>query len=220
MKKVIPFFILVFSFVFNKKIIAQKSVFMSAKAGIILSDIKTKPDTLSTENKLGFPFGISIHLLFKGKKEISRTSVFMELNYMPLGYIIKEKDIDLVYKLNYLIFSVSSRIYLFTHDKTISGYYISGGPYINYLLWAKESGIIAGNGINKNLKSALKSFDFGISVGTGVSFKGFYSIEYNYNFGLSSINSVSEGTFHRNHSLYVRFSYPISYRVDISDFIF
>ena len=126
------------------------------------------------ESRLGFHVGLLSHNHLSNKIAIQP-----ELQFSTQGTEVERGDNDIEYRLSYLNIPVMLQ-YMFNN-----GFRIEAGPYVGFLLGAKD---VSASGTEINSKEDYKSLDAGLGLGLNyLSYSGF-GVGGRYNIGLANVN--------------------------------
>ena len=140
-----------------------------------------------SKNRFAFSGGINTQW-FSG----DHFALLFETIYLPTGIKVKDDINDFVLRNNYIQWTLKPRYYINDEDiwSKLPGFYINAGPYASYLLSSKASGSLDGTVYDKfNMKPDYENWDFGITMGAGISFLRLAFLEFNYNLGLTQISN-------------------------------
>jgi len=185
MKKMSVFFVLLLALCIVLPASAQ--VHLGVLGGLNLANLSVDPDEgVDFSSRTAFGFG---GVLDYGLGEY--IALHLEPMYLQKGTEAKEEGVDIEVKLAYLEVPLMLK-YAFGTSGTKP--YVIAGPTIGFNLSAKVKGSEGGVSAEIDVKDDIKSIDFGLAFGGGVSLpmgNNTIFVEGRYSLGLSDINDDS-----------------------------
>ena len=195
---------------------AQENVLLGIHTGVNYSSLRFEDNrTSENDSEISYLIGVSAEFYISKKLYLD-----IELNYErdKVSVYIDEIIINSVsYGGNYRNYDIYEFLSLPIMLKYEIGdknpFYLKGGPYLGYLLSAKER--INKGRLSKDVSVLFTDFDFGLSIGVGKVFNIGTShtlvLELRNNLGLTNINSDARGTYIKTNSinLIVGFSFVL-----------
>ena len=157
-------------------LMAQNTPVWGIKGGVNLATWNHADRSIQDqlESRLGFHVGLLSHNHLSNKIAIQP-----ELQFSTQGTEVERGDNDIEYRLSYLNIPVMLQ-YMFNN-----GFRIEAGPYVGFLLGAKD---VSASGTEINSKEDYKSLDAGLGLGLNyLSYSGF-GVGGRYNIGLANVN--------------------------------
>ena len=185
---------------------AQENVLLGIHTGVNYSSLRFEDNRTSEhDSEISYLIGVSAEFYISKKLYLD-----IELNYErdKVSVYIDEIIINAVsYGGNYRNYDIYEFLSLPIMLKYEIGdknpFYLKGGPYLGYLLSAKER--INKGRLSKDLSVLFTDFDFGLSIGVGKVFDIGTShtlvLELRNNLGLTNINSDARGTYIKTNSI-------------------
>ena len=191
-----------FSFFAN----AQDKLTFNIHGGVNYSSLRFEDNTISKhDSEVSYLLGISSSFYFFNKIYLD-----IEINYdrkMASVYvpelIINSVSFGGDFR-NYDIYEFLTLPIMLRYEiGNINSFFVKGGPYLGYLLTAKER--INKGDLSQNLSEYFTSYDFGLSIGVGKTFSLGNSnklvLELRNNLGLTSIDSDPKSKYTKTNSL-------------------
>ena len=187
-------------------IYAQEKLTFSIQGGVNYSSLRFEDDRITDhDSEVGYLFGMSSNF-YLGKKlyldievnyERKKVSVYVSkifINSVSFGGDFRNFDI---YEF------ITLPVMLRCEIGEINSFYVKGGPFLGYLLTAKEK--INDGDLSQNLSEYFTDFDFGFSIGIGKIFSLDSSnklmLELRNNIGLTNINNDPRSQYTKTNSL-------------------
>lgn len=161
----------------------SKEVRFGAKAGLNIADLSNAENGKIRTN---FHIGGVVEFTINKKYAIQSELIYSRQGSKALIYENRSK-IDVVVKQDYVNIPIMFKQY---HE---SGLSIQMGPQVGFLVRSEYEEKMAGLTVAQDLKSAMRSVDFGLNFGVGYDLPVGLFFDARYNLGLTNIFKESFG---------------------------
>ena len=189
MKKLL--FVIAFCTIFAVTSLAQVKISGGVLGGLNLANVTVDPEPagVTFDNLTGFGFGGVLNFGFSGGFAVKVEPMYLQKGNKYSGSGFEGKTKGAYFEVPVLL------IYSFGAGE-VQPYFLAG-PSIGFVLSAKDEFTFGGTTTETDIKDDIKSTDFGVIFGAGVSIpagNNSFFIEGRYSLGLSDINNVSGST--------------------------
>lgn len=161
----------------------SKEVRFGAKAGLNIADLSNAEDGKIRPN---FHIGGVVEFTINEKYAIQSELIYSRQGSKASGYEDRNK-VDIAIKQDYVNIPIMFKQY---HQ---SGFSIQMGPQVGFLVRSEYEEKMAGLTVTQDLKSAMRSVDFGLNFGVGYNLPEGLFFDARYNLGLTNIFKESFG---------------------------